>query len=253
MHQLSVVIIAFNEAKNIRRCLASVGSIADEIVVIDSESTDETPEICREAQCRVISRKFDGYGTQKQFAVNQASNDWILSIDADEVVTSKLASEITKLKAQAEIPEVGFTMCFSLIYMGKKLRHGGAGNDYHLRLFNRNFGGFTDARVHEGIELKGKIGRLNGEVLHYSYRDLAHHLEKLNFYTSRAAETYLRKGKKYSKLWAVCKFPISFLQFYCCKLGFLDGYPGFMWSFLGAFYATLKIAKSIEMRETDHA
>ena len=248
MNALSVVIIAFNEEENILRCLTSVKGLAQEIIVVDSLSTDRTALICQDLGCKVIQRPFNGYGTQKQFAVEQASHEWILSIDADEVVTPGLASEISQLMAKPVIPEAGFEMCFSLVYLGKKLRHGGAGSDYHLRLFNRNSGRFTDARVHEGIELTGKIGRLNGEVLHYSYRNLSHHLGKLNFYSSRAAESYIQRGKRFSRCWVALKFPISFLQFYCCKGGFRDGYPGFMWSLLGAFYAALKIAKSIELK-----
>ncbi|NQV03766.1 MAG: glycosyltransferase family 2 protein [Bacteroidia bacterium] len=249
MPDISVVIIALNEEQNIRRCLESVKELASEIVVVDSMSTDQTAEICRSLGCRVIPREFDGYSTQKQFAVDQASNDWIFSIDADEVVTPELKEEIKALFSRPVIDEVGFETCFSLVYLGRKLKHGGAGSDYHLRLFNRNTGGFTKVKVHEGIEVTGKIRRLHGEVLHYSYRDLTHHLVKLNYYSSRAAEGYVQRGKWFSKTWVILKFPISFLQFYCCKAGFLDGYPGFMWSLLAAFYASLKIAKSIELRE----
>ena len=249
MPDISVVIIALNEEQNIRRCLESVKDLAAEIVVVDSMSTDKTTEICRSYGCHVISREFDGFGTKKQFAVGQASNDWILSVDADEVVTPELKEEIEELFNRPVIDEAGFEICFSLVYLGRKLKHGGAGSDYHLRLFNRNFGGFTKAKVHEGIEITGKIRRLKGEVLHYSYRDLTHHLQKLNYYTTKAAEDYVLRGKRFSKTWVILKFPISFLQFYCCKAGFLDGYPGFMWSLLAAFYASLKIAKSIEMQE----
>ena len=249
MPDISVVIIVFNEEQNISRCIESVKGLASEIVVIDSMSTDQTAEICRSLGCRVIPREFDGFGTQKQFAVDQATNDWILSIDADEVVTPELQVEVRELFSRPVIDEVGYEICFSLVYLGKKLKYGGAGGDYHLRLFNRNAGGFTKVKIHEGIEVTGKTRRLHREVLHYSYRDLTHHLEKLNYYTSRAAEAYVLREKRFSKIWVVLKFPISFLQFYCCKAGFLDGYPGFMWSLLAALYASLKIAKSIELRE----
>ncbi len=249
MPEISAVIIALNEEKNIRRCIESVNEMVSEIVVIDSMSTDQTAEICRSLGCKVIQREFDGYGTQKQFAVDQAANGWVFSIDADEVVTPKLRIEIEALFQQPEITEAGFEICISLVYLGRKLKHGGAGNDYHLRLFNRKKGGFTKVKVHEGVEVNGRRRRLKGEMLHYSYRDLWHHIEKLNFYSTQAAREYHQKGKRYPKIWVALKFPISFLQFYCCKVGFLDGYPGFIWSLLGAFYASLKIAKSIEMRE----
>lgn len=249
MPGISVVIIACNEEKNIGRCIASVTELASEIVVIDSMSADGTAEICRSLGCRVISREFDGYGTQKQFAACQASSDWILSVDADEVVTPELGAEIRELFTRGIVEEAGFELRFTLVYMGRKLKHGGAGSDYHLRLFNRRTGGFDAAKVHEGIHVKGKVRKLKGEILHYSYRDLAHHLEKLNGYSSRAAEEYAQNGRRFSATWAVFKFPVSFLQFYFCKAGFLDGYPGFMWSLLAALYSTMKIAKSIELQE----
>ncbi|MFH1937384.1 MAG: glycosyltransferase family 2 protein [Bacteroidota bacterium] len=249
MPKISVVIIVFNEEKNIRRCIESVRELAAEIVVVDSMSTDHTAETCRSLGCRVIPREFDGYGTQKQCAVEQATHEWIFSIDADEVVTPELKEEVRELFNRPVIDEAGFELCFSLVYLGRKLKYGGAGSDYHLRLFNRSTGGFTKVKIHEGIEVTGKIRRLQGEMLHYSYQGLTHHLEKINYYTSRAAEGYVHRGKRFSKIWAVLKFPISFLQFYCCKAGFLDGYPGFMWSLLAAFYASLKIAKSIELME----
>jgi len=249
MPDISAVIIAFNEEENIRRCIESVREMVSEIVVIDSMSTDQTVEICHSLGCHVIQREFDGFGTQKQFAVDQATNDWIFSIDADEVVEPELSEEIQTLFQQPEIPEAGYEISRSLVYLGRKLKHGGAGSDYHLRLFDRKKGEFTKVKVHEGVELKGKRNRLKGEMLHYSYRDLSHHLKKLNFYTTRAAQEYHQRGKRFPKFWVVLKFPISFLQFYCCKAGFLDGYPGFIWSLLAALYASLKIAKSIEMRE----
>jgi len=251
MPEISAVIIVFNEAQNIRRCIDSVKGLVSEIIVIDSMSTDETAEICRSMGCTVVQREFDGFGTQKQFAVDQASNDWVFSIDADEEATPELCREIRSLFDQSVVKENGFKICISLVYLGKRLKHGGAGGDYHLRLFNRNHGGFTKVKVHEGIEIKGATSRLKGDMLHYSYRDLAHHIEKLNFYTSRAAEEYLHRGKKFPRCWVALKFPISFLQFYCCKGGFLDGYPGFVWSLLAALYASLKIAKLIEMREKE--
>jgi len=249
MAELSVVIIARNEEQGILRCLASVKPVAGEIIVVDSGSTDRTAELCREAGCRVFFRPFDGYGTQKQFGVNQAGNDWVLSIDADEVLTPRLQEEIRE--KLAGLPrEAGFNIPFALHFMGRTLRHGGVGNEFHLRLFNRTRGGFTTVPVHEGIEVNGAVGILRGGILHYSYRNISHHLEKINTYTSQAAEGYMKKGKSFPKGWAMLKFPFSFFAFYIVKGGFLDGYPGFMWSFLAAVYATLKVAKTIELTAT---
>jgi glycosyltransferase involved in cell wall biosynthesis len=259
MPKLSVVIIARNEEHNILRCLESVKPIADEIVVVDSISTDRTAGFCREFGCRVYLREFDGYGTQKQFAVDQASNDWILSVDADEVVSDELQHEINQLfhitpdpisdipHPASDIPHPAFRIPFSLHFMGRLLRYSGVGNEFHLRLFDRTKGGFTRVPVHEGIEVNGSVGILQGRIIHYSYRDISHHLEKINTYTSQAAEGYQKRGQSFSKTWVLLKFPTSFISFYFIKRGFLDGYPGFMWSFLAAVYATLKVAKTIEL------
>ena len=264
MPKLSVVIITHNEEKNILRCLESVQPVADEIVVVDSLSSDGTVEICRNFGCKIISREFEGFGSQKQFAVDLASNDWILSVDADEIVSAELQHEIIQLLSEnpvsriphpvsriphpaSRIPHVAYRIPFSLCYMGRILRHGGNGSESHLRLFSRAKGCFTTVPVHEGVEVKGPVGFLNGRIVHYSYLDISHHLEKLNDYTSKAAAGNLKRGKSFSKIWSALKFPASFITVYIFKRGFLDGYPGFIWSFMAAVYATLKVAKTIEL------
>ncbi len=273
MMKLSVAIITRNEEKNILRCLESVKPVADEIIVVDSLSADRTAQICNSFGCRLFQREFDGYGTQKQFAVDNAVNDWILSIDADEVVSEELGEELAGIfgkgghrvtesqTSPSTRPPVHLSTCppvhlfsgylipFSLHFMGRIMRHSGVGNERHLRLFDRTKGGFTKVPVHEGIEIKGDIGTLKGKIVHYSYRDISHHLDKINVYTSQAAEGYRAKGKSFSKIWVGLKFPVSFFSFYILKLGFLDGYPGFMWSFLAAFYASLIVAKTIELKD----
>lgn len=259
MSKLSVIIIARNEELNILRCLESVKPVADEIVVVDSMSADRTASLCRDFGCKVFQREFDGYGSQKQFAVDKASNDWVLSIDADEVVSEELQVELKGLfgdgvigSAATGVPHLefsGYNIPFSLHFMGKLLRYSGVGKELHLRLFDRTRGGFTLVPVHEGIEVQGAVGRLRGRIIHYSYRDISHHIEKINTYTSQAAEGYLKRGKSFSKWWVALKFPTSFISFYLIKRGFLDGYPGFMWSFLAAVYATLKVAKTVESKQ----
>jgi glycosyltransferase involved in cell wall biosynthesis len=250
MPKLSVVIITRNEERNILRCLESVEPMADEIVVVDSGSTDRTLQICRESGCKIFTREFDGYGSQKQFAVDQAFNDWVLSIDADEVLSEELTEEIKQLLAEpgTGITHPGYIIPFALHYMGRILRHGGVGHEHHLRLFNRTRGGFTLVPVHEGIELKGIAGALKGHIIHYSYHDIGHHLEKINTYTTQAANGYRKKGRTFSGIGCAFQFPASFISRYILKGGFLDGYPGFMWAFMAAVYATLKVAKTIELK-----
>jgi glycosyltransferase involved in cell wall biosynthesis len=252
MTGLSVVIITRDEERNILRTLESVKPVADEIVVVDSMSADRTAEICKGYGCRVFLREFDGYGTQKQYAAEQASNDWILSVDADEVLTLSLQREIRELFDGTDSVKsrdhafAGYRIPRSLNFMGKILRHGGAGREMIIRIFDRRKGGFTRAAVHEEVIVRGATGDLQGELVHYSYFDIAHHIEKLNAYTSLAAREYVDKGKRFPKIWPAVKFPVSFFTFYILKGGILDGYPGFMWAFLGAVYGTLKVAKSIE-------
>ena len=249
MQQLSVVIITYNEEEKILRCIDSIRDLAQEILVVDSFSTDRTVEICKSAGCRVISRQFEGYGQQKQYGVEQAGNNWILSLDADELVTEELKIEVRGLMENEQIRDAGYEIPFSLFYMGRILRFSGTGNEFHLRLFDRTKGRFTEVKVHEGVTITGPVGTLKGKIIHYSYRDLFHHLQKINTYTTQAAEGYAARGKRYSKAWAACKFPVSFFVFYILKLGILDGYPGFLWSFFAAFYGSVKVAKTIEMQE----
>jgi glycosyltransferase involved in cell wall biosynthesis len=246
MIKLSAVIITKNEERNIPGCLEALKEVADEIVVIDSGSADRTRELGEAAGCRVIPHDFEGYGQQKQFGVDSASHDWILSIDADERLTPGLIAEIRSLK-EAGFTKAAYNLPFRLVYLGRIMKHSGTGNEKHIRLFDRRQGRFTQVSVHEGIEVIGSIGELKGTVLHYSYRDLFHHLEKINTYTSQAAEGYAAKGKRFPKCWPALKFPVSFFTFYILKGGILDGYPGFMWSFLAAFYGSLKIAKTLEL------
>ncbi len=244
MAKLSVVIITYQEEENIARCLDSVKALADEIVVVDSNSPDRTVEICRSYNCRVFTHDFEGYGKQKQFAVDQASNDWVLSLDADEVVTSELKTEIHNLLQKENGTAAGYQIPMSFCFMGRILKHA---QTYHLRLFIRRKGHFTTVPVHEEFVVEGPIGKLKGKLIHYSYRDISHHLQKINVYTSQAAMKYLQEKRRFSKCRVAFRFPISFFTFYFLRLGFLNGYPGFMWSFFAAFYDSVKIAKTIEM------
>jgi glycosyltransferase involved in cell wall biosynthesis len=246
MRKLSVVIITYNEEGNIRRCINSVKDLADEILVVDSFSADHTVDICNSSGCKVFLHKFEGYGQQKQFGVDQAKNDWIFSLDADEEATRKLRQEIKELLQKEVIPHGGYYIPFTFCYMGRVLKHVGIGN---LRLFNRTMGRFKIVAVHESVDVDGSVGKLKEKVIHYSYRDISHHLQKINTYTTQAAQGYTAQGKKFSKVWVFLKFPINFFIFYIIRLGIINGYPGFLWSFFAAFYGSLKVAKTIEMQE----
>lgn len=248
MPALSIAIITLNESQNIRRAVASAQPVSADIVVVDSMSADGTAEICREMGCRVFERPFDGYGNTKQFAVDQALNDWVLVLDADEELTPALQEELKRLFAGGAVPRemAGYRIPRSLHFIGRVMKHSGTGGEMLLRLFDRKRGAFTKAAVHEEILVEGPTGTLKGGLIHYSYRDISHHIEKLNHYSSLAAEDYVRKGRRFGKAWVAVKFPATFFTFYILKGGILDGYPGFMWSFLAGVYASLKVAKTIE-------
>jgi len=247
MPKISVTVITFNEEDNIRNCLDSVKSFADETVVVDSFSTDRTVSICRDSGCRVFERAFEGYGLQKQFAAEQTRNDWVLSVDADEVLSPELQNELSDFSREKEARFNGYDIPFSLYYMGRILNHSGVGHESHLRLFNRQKGRFTKSPVHEGVEVEGDTGKFQNRIVHYSYRDISHHLGKINTYTSQAAEGLAASGKSHTKISVAFRFPLTFLTYYFLKGGIRDGYPGFIWSYMAALYSSLKIAKTIEL------
>ena len=242
---VSVVIITLNNVRTIREVLAAVAGWAGEIVVVDSGSTDETLTIAQEFGCKTLYRKFDGFGTQKHFAVDQAKNDWIFIVDADEVVTPELKKEIDEVLQNAEYQ--GFMIPNTLVFLGGIMRYGREYKMPHLRLFNRKFGNYNDREVHEDIVLNGKTMTLKNHVLHYSYADLAECFQKINNYSSRGAKELQKRGKKASLLKIITKFPIAFFTEYFIRLNFLNDYRGFVWAFSQAVYATLKYIKLREL------
>jgi glycosyltransferase involved in cell wall biosynthesis len=250
MNRLSAVIIAFNEENNIRRCLVSLQGVADEIVVVDSNSTDRTAEICSSFGCRIFQREFTGYSEQKQFAVDVASSDWVLSIDADEEITPELKEEIRSFFRGEQGGVNGCYIPRDLVYMGKRMKFGGTAGEKIMRLFNRQHGRFDGAAVHEKVLIDGPVRTFRGKLLHYSHRDLGHHLDKINEYSRMAAEENVRKGRKYPGFWVVVKFKVSFFTLYILKGGILDGYEGFIWALMGSVYTSLKISRTIEMTKT---
>lgn len=249
MIPVSVAIITLNEEARILRCLRSVKSLAAEIVVVDSGSTDNTVALCRDFGCNVFTSPFAGFSAQKQFAVDQASNDWVLVMDADEEVSPALSEEIRYLFGNQEVQPAGFLIPRRLCYMGRIMKHSGVGKEYILRLFDRRKGKFDGKPVHESIVTTGETALLKEMILHYSFHDLHHHLEKMNQYTTLAAEDYRKKGRSFSPFWVVIKFPVTFFTFYFLKLGILDGFAGFTWSWMAAVHTSMKIAKTIELQK----
>lgn len=241
--KLSVVIITKNEEHNIRRCLESV-KWADEIILIDSKSTDKTVEIAVEYGAKIFTIEWKGYGPAKQEGVNNASGEWILSIDADEEVTPELAVEIKKCLAADEGFD-GYLINRHTNFMGKWINHCGWYPNYLLRLFRQGTGNFNDAVIHEKVEISGKTRELKSELLHYSYSNLEDYLERLNQYSTIGAEVALKSGKKAGNFDIVFRPIISFIDHFLTHQGFQDGIEGFI---ISAMSSMAVMAKYVKLR-----
>lgn len=245
MKKLSVVVITRDEEKNIRRCLESV-SWADEIIVIDSHSTDRTTTIASDMGARVYSIAWQGFGHAKREGVDKARSDWILSLDADEVVSGELALEIKKV-LENDTEYSGYYFTRKANFLGRWIYHCGWYPDPVLRLFLKSKGNFNNALVHEKAVVDGKCGRLKGELLHYSYSTMTGYLDKFNRYTTLGAEKAHSEGKKAGWFDLILKPPASFFKHYIVKQGFRDGWEGFLISILSATAVLVKYAKLREM------
>jgi glycosyltransferase involved in cell wall biosynthesis len=242
---LSVIIITKNEESNISQCLESV-QWADEIIVLDSGSTDKTVSICRQFTQLVFETDWQGFGIQKQRALNKAMGDWVLSIDADEMITLELRAEIEH--AISENKHDAFLLPRLSSYCGKCIKHGGWYPDYILRLFRREFGHFTDDVIHERVIVEGKIGKLTAPILHESYSDLVEVLEKVNSYSSLNAQKLFERGAKSSLSKAIFRALWKFIQTYFIKVAFLDGQHGLMLAISSAEGVYYKYLKLLELQ-----
>lgn len=241
--KISACIIAFNEEKNIAEAVKSV-SWADEILVVDSESTDRTREIAESLGAKILVEKWQGFSKQKQFAVETAAHDWIFSLDADERVSEKLKIEIENLK---NVPETnradGYKIPRLSFYMNSPIRHGGWYPDWQLRFFNRRKGKWKDVLIHESFQMNesAKIEKLSGDMLHYSVDNaLQHHQMIGTRYAPLAAEQMFEGGKRTSVVKVATVGLTTFLRNYILQGGFLDGFPGFCIARFAAHHAFLK-------------
>lgn len=241
MPLLSAILITFNEERDLPQALASLAGIADEIVVVDSGSTDRTRELARQGGARVVVRAFSGFDQQKNFAADQASHDWVLSLDADEVVSSELRSSLLAWK-QSVPTSVAYEVGRCTNYLGKWIRHSGWYPEYHLRLYRRDRAQFVGT-LHESLRADGPTGRLTGDLLHYTVRSMAEHYAKLEVFTTLAAEDLYARGKRRWRGAMYVAAPWTFLIRLVFRLGFLDGYRGVLIAWTSALYVWMKYRK----------
>lgn len=250
--KISATVITFNEEDNIAEALESL-AWADEIIVVDRQSTDRTVEIARRFTDRVYVREWPGYSAQKNFAADQARNDWVFSLDSDERVSPELAAEIARLKQAPDLEAAGFEMPRLAFYLGRWIKHSGWYPDRKLRLYDRRRARWRGDYVHESLEVTGTVERLSGHILHYTVRSASDHHKRLDRYTTLAAEQAHADGKRGSAVSLVLAPVSAFIRSYVWKLGFLDGIQGFVIARFAAHYAFLKQIKLRELKRQDEA
>jgi len=244
---VSAVIITLNAAKQLEACLQSL-SFCDEIVVVDSGSTDETIALADRYQAKVVKQAWLGFGKQKQFAVKQAKHDWVLCIDSDERVTTELRNSIENVlqQPQAQI----YRMPRSNKFMGRFLKYGEGYPDWSTRLFNRQSAQWSDDPVHEKVLCQSAVASLDGDLLHESGEDISLYLQKQNRYTSIQAQQLFENGKQAGIVQLLLSPLFRFLRFYLFKRGFMDGLPGLVHILIGCFNSFCKYAKLMELNRT---
>lgn len=241
--QLSVVIITYNEEKNIARCLSSVASIADDVVVVDSFSTDKTKLICIENNVRFVEHKFDGHIEQKNWALTQAEHPYVLSLDADEALTPELQAEILKIKNNWQHDGYSFNRLTN--FCGTWIKHCGWYPDKKLRLWDTTKGKWGGMNPHDKVimEKGAKTHHINKDILHYSFYTVEQHLKQIEYFTDISSKAAFKKGKTSNGFIIFYKSVFKFFRDYILKLGFLDGYHGYVVCKNSAYAKKLKYTK----------
>lgn len=244
---LSVGIITYNEERDLSVTLNAVKDIADEIVIVDSGSTDRTPEIAQSFGAKFFVEEWKGFGKQKNSVIDKCQGRWILLIDADEEVSPSLKEEIRKVISKEKNEVKVYKLNFTTFCFGREIRYGGWSNFYRIRLFEKGSGKYDDREVHENFISSGPIGMIREKICHHTYYDLNDYLSKFNEYTSKSAKHYYQDGKKKSVLSAYFSSCFHFFKTYFIQLGFLDGYEGFLLSKLSAMTVLIKYSKLREL------
>jgi glycosyltransferase involved in cell wall biosynthesis len=247
MPAVSATIIAQNEAATIARAIRSL-ACADEVIVVDGGSTDETASLARSLGARVITHPFEGFAAQKNFAATQARHDWILSLDADEEL-DPVAQQAMQQWKRSTPRASGYRFARRAQYLGRWILHSGWYPDYKLRLYDRRHGTWQGAYVHESVVVGGPVETLAGEILHYTCSSLAEHRQRIEFYTDLAAKEMHDRGENVGLGQRVLGPTWIFLNSYVFRLGMLDGFPGYLIAKMAARYVRRKYAKLEEMRK----
>lgn len=245
---ISALIITFNEERNIERCLNSLKDVVDEIVVVDSFSTDKTEEICSKFNVRFIQHAFEGHIQQKNFAIDSADNDWVLSLDADEALSEELKQSIFKVKKAPEFK--GYRMNRLTNYCGHWVKHCGWYPDTKVRLVHRNFARWQGVNPHDRLDMNNneETGFLEGDLLHYSYYTKEDHLKQIEYFGSISAKELFAKGGRSNQFKIGVKTFAQFIKSYFFKLGMLDGKTGYTISRLSAYATYRKYRKLLDLQ-----
>ncbi len=245
--RITLFIIARNEESKIAKCILSAKGLVNEVVVVNALSKDKTVLVCRELGAQVFDRAFDGFTNQKNFALSKVTSEWALNLDADETLSPSLKEEIARVTQDTSC--AGFDIPFCNYFLGKKMRFSGLNKETHLRLVRTAQAKYVGGLVHEGLEVQGKIGRLQHPINHYSYDSIETYFRKFNKYTSLAAEQMYANGRRFSLAFVLVTIPFEFVKRYLLKLGLLDGFRGLLWAAFSAFYVFVKYAKLWQIEE----
>lgn len=233
IQKITALAITFNEEENVKRYIESL-SFADEIIFVDSNSTDKTIELAKEMNIKVIERKFTNFSDQRNYAINQAKNDWIVFFDLDEIITKELEEEI-KLKVSNPGLKVAFFVKRNFFFMGKHIKFGGWQNDKAIRLFNKKYCTYNGNLVHEEVKATGSIGILKNRLNHYSYKNFDNYNDKLNLYSKLQAENLYKRRIKPNAYHLILRPMYRFIWQYLFRLGILDGKEGFILAYVHSF------------------
>jgi len=250
--QISAVIITKNEERNIERCLQSLQGVVDEVIVVDSFSTDNTESICQKCNVQFIKHIFEGHIEQKNYAMQQANLPFVLSLDADEVLSSTLKQSIQKIKSKS-FPADAYKFNRLNNYCGKWIKHGGWYPDTKIRLWNKNKGCWSGTNPHDKVIMQKntKIVHLKGNLLHYTYNSISEHIQQMEKFSTIAAEQLKKNGKKTTLPLILLKSNWKFIRDYFFKAGFLDGYYGFIICKINAMTTFLKYVKLKQLHKME--